>query len=99
MADLAAQGVEQGGGQAGNEGQQRTDVVGEFSVANSGLLQNMPGQNVEIKLRRDAQMSGVGKNRFDQKRMIEDGVARVRIAQEIDQGNAVSSESGKGCER
>ena len=56
---------------AGKGFEQRTDVIGEFAVADSSLLQNMSRENVEIKLRRNMQVSGVTKNRFDQTRMIE----------------------------
>ena len=34
-------------------------------------------------------MSGVGKNRFDQTRMVENGIARFGVAQKIDQRNTV----------
>src|SRR5947207_1626285 len=42
-------------------------------------------------------MSGVGKNRFDQARVIKNGVARFRVAQKIDQRNAVTARTGEGA--
>src|SRR5438093_13750614 len=39
--------------------QQRSDIITELAIANPALLQNMPGQNVKIKLRRYPQMPAV----------------------------------------
>ena len=70
---------------AGKSFKQRSDIIAKFAVANAGLLQNVSGENVEIKLGRDVEMPRVGKNGLDQPRMIENRVARFRITQEIDQ--------------
>ena len=43
-------------------------------------------------------MSGVGKNRFDQARMIEHRVARFRIAQEIDERNLIVRRTRQGAD-
>ena len=58
----------------------------------------MAGQNVEIKLGRNAELAAVGENRFDQAWMIEDGIARFRIAQKIDQRNVIALRAGKGAD-
>ena len=60
------------------------DVIAKFTIGDAGLLENVPGKHVKIKLRRDLKMSGVRKNRVDQPRMIENRIARLRIAQKID---------------
>ena len=39
--------------------EQRRDIIAKLPIANPALLQNVPGQNVKIKLRRDPQMSAV----------------------------------------
>src|ERR1700682_6091471 len=70
--------------------QNRSDVIAKFTIGDAGLLENVPGQDVKIKLRRDLKMSGVRKNRVDQPRMIENRIARFRIAQEIDKRNVVA---------
>ena len=38
---------------------QRCDIVAQLSIADPALLQNVPGENIKIKLRRDPQMSAV----------------------------------------
>jgi hypothetical protein len=38
---------------------QRCDIVAQLSIADSTLLQNVPGQNIKIKLRGNSQMSAV----------------------------------------
>ncbi len=70
---------------AGKGFQKRSDVIAKFAVADSGLLQNVAGKHVEIKLRRNAQVRRVGQDRFDQLRMIEHRIARFGITQKIDQ--------------
>jgi hypothetical protein len=69
--------------------QQRRDVVAELAVADSALLQNVPGQNVKIELRRYPQMSAVIQDCINQSRMIENGIARFDIAQKIDKRDLV----------
>src|ERR1700730_11279756 len=59
--------------------QKRTDIVGKFPITDPGLLQDVTGQDVKIELRRDVQLSGVGKDCFDQKRMIENAIARFGV--------------------
>ena len=68
----------------------RDHVIAKFSVADPALLQNVPGQNVEIKLRRDPQMSAVIQDRFNQSGMIENRIPRFDIAQKIDQRDLIS---------
>ena len=70
--------------------QQRTNIVAQFAIADAGLLQDMPRQHIKIELRRNLKMSGVRKNRVDQLWMIENRIARFRIAQKIDKRNLVS---------
>ena len=41
--------------------EQRRDVIAQFAIADPALLQNVPGQNIKIKLRRYPQMSAVDK--------------------------------------
>src|SRR6266550_5292976 len=69
---------------------QRRDIIAKFAVADSALLQNVTGENIKIKLRRYPQMFAIGQNSLDQSRMIENGIARFDIAQEIDQRNLIS---------
>ena len=45
--------------------EKRTDVIAKFTIADAGLLEDVSGEDVKIKLRRNVQMAGVGKNRFD----------------------------------
>jgi hypothetical protein len=65
--------------------EQRSDIIAKFTIADAGLLQDVSGENIKIELGRDVEMSRVGKNRFDQARMIENGIARFGVAQKIDQ--------------
>src|SRR5437667_11948833 len=39
--------------------EQRPDIIAKLSVADPALLQNVPSQNVKVKLRRDPQMPAV----------------------------------------
>ena len=64
---------------------QRPDIITKLAVADSALLQNVPGENVKVKLRRYPQMSAVIQDRVHQSWMIEDGITRFDIAQKIDQ--------------
>ena len=75
--------------------EQRANIIAKFAIADPGLLQDVPGQDVKVKLRRDVEMSRIGKNGLDQARMIENGVARCRVAQQIDQRNAVAARAAK----
>src|SRR2546425_12870157 len=43
-------------------------------------------------------MSRVGKNGFNQTRMVENGIARFGVAQKIDQGNAVAARAREGAD-
>src|SRR5437762_3908541 len=70
--------------------QQRSDVIAQFAITDPALLQNVPGQNIKIKLRRYPQMFAIGQNSLDQSRMIENGIARFNIAQKIDKRNLIS---------
>ena len=65
--------------------EQRADIIGEFSITDSSLLQDMSCEDVKIKLRRDPKMSAVAENRFDQTRMIENWVQHFCITQKFDQ--------------
>src|SRR5438445_12943018 len=44
--------------------QERADIITQFTVADSGLLQNITCQNVKIELGGNAKMPGVGKDCF-----------------------------------
>lgn len=69
--------------------QQRGNVIAQFPVEDSCLLQNVTGQYVEIELGRDAQMCGIGKNRVDEPGMIENGITDFGIAEKINQRNVI----------
>ena len=45
--------------------EKRTDVIAKFAIADASLLEDVSSEDVKIKLRRNVQMAGVGKNRFD----------------------------------
>jgi hypothetical protein len=78
--------------------EERADIIAKFTIADAGLLQNVSGEDVKIKLGRDVEMSRIGENGFNQSRMVENRVARFRIAQKIDQGNAVVPRAGEGAD-
>jgi len=69
--------------------EQRRHVIAQFTITDPALLQNVPGQHIKIKLRRNPQMSAIAQNGFDQSRMIENGIARFEIAQKIDKGDLI----------
>jgi hypothetical protein len=60
---------------------QRRDIIAKLAVADPPLLEDVPGQNVKIKLGRYPKMPAVTQDRVDQSRMVEDGIARFDIAQ------------------
>src|SRR5437899_10010871 len=70
--------------------EQRPDIVAKLAVADPALLQNVPGQNIKIKLRRNPQVSAIAQNGVDQSRMVENGIARFDITQKIDKRNLIS---------
>ena len=49
----------------------------------------MPGENVKVKLRRYSQLAAVIQNRVNQPGMIENGIARLDIAQQIYERNLI----------
>src|SRR5439155_12403547 len=69
--------------------EQRRHVIAKLPVADSALLQDVPGQNVKVKLRRYPQMSAVIQDCVHQSWMIENRIARFDIAQKIDQRNLI----------
>ncbi len=75
--------------------EQRADVIAKFAIANAGLPQDVPGENIKIELGRDVEMARIGKNGLDQARMIENRVAGFRVTEKINQGNAIAA---RACE-
>ena len=69
--------------------QQRRDVIAKLPVSDSALLQDVASEYIKVKLRRDVQLAAVIQNSVDQPRMIQNGIARFDIAQEIDKRNLV----------
>src|ERR1700736_727745 len=64
--------------------QNGSDVIAKFTIGDAGLLENVPGKHIKIKLRRNLKMSGLRKNRVDQPWMIDNRIACLHIAQKID---------------
>ena len=77
--------------------QERSDVIAEFAIGDSGLLQDVTGEDVKIKLRGNREMTGVGEDRIDQARMIEHDIARLGIAEQIDQRNLIGLRTRQGA--
>ena len=69
--------------------QQRRDVIAKLPVPDSALLQDVASEYIKVKLRRDVQLAAVIQNSVDQPRMIQNGIARFDIAQQIDKRNLV----------
>src|SRR5262245_7939876 len=69
--------------------QQGGNIIAKLSISDSALLQNVPSKHVKIKLRRNPKMPAIVQNRVDQPRMIQDGIACLDVAQQIDQRNLV----------
>ena len=69
--------------------QQRRNVIAKLPVPDSALLQHVPSEHVKVELRRDVQLAAVVQNSVDQPRMIQNGIARFDIAQQIDKRNLV----------
>jgi hypothetical protein len=64
--------------------EQRRDVVAQLPIRDPSLPQDMPREHVEVELRGDRKMPRVRQDRIDQPRMIEDRVARLAVAEEVD---------------
>src|SRR5215211_412531 len=75
--------------------QKGSDIIAQFPIVNAGVPQDVPRQDVEVEVRRDGEVPGLRKDRLDQTWMIEDGVARLRIAQELDQRDIVGRRTGE----
>src|SRR6266576_5557944 len=69
--------------------QQRRNVIAKLSVSDSALLQDVASEHVKVKLRRNPKMSALVQNSVDQPRVIQNGIARFDITQQIDKRNLV----------
>ena len=69
--------------------QQRRDVIAKLPVPDTALLQDVASEYIKVKLGRDVQLAAVIQNSVDQPRMIENGIARFDVAQQIDKRNLV----------
>ena len=76
-------------GAIGESLQQRCDVICEHAIVEPCFFQDVPGQNVEVELRRDAQRRAVFQEALEQPRMIEDRIARISIGQEVNEVDGV----------
>ena len=70
---------------AGKSFEERSDVIAQLAIGDSDISQDVTREHVKIKVRRDAKLTGIGKNRVNQPRIIENGVARFRVAQQLDE--------------
>ena len=75
--------------------EKRPDIIRELAIGDVGPLQDMPGQDVEVKGGGDREMPGVGQNRLDQARMIEHSVARLGVTEEVDERNLIVRRAGQ----
>ena len=55
------------------------DIIAELPVFDPDVAQDVARQDVKIKVGRDLKLSGVGKDRIDQSRIIEHGVAGLGV--------------------
>jgi hypothetical protein len=78
--------------------EQRRDIIAELPVFDPDVVQDMACENVEIEMRRDLELSRVGKDRIDQSRIIEHGIAGFCVAQEVDQGNMIRLGAGENAD-
>jgi hypothetical protein len=69
--------------------QKRRDIIAELAIGDTNVAENVPGQDIKIKMRRNPKLTGTGKDRVHQARIIQDTVAGFGIAEKIDQGNVV----------
>src|SRR5436190_24316403 len=67
--------------------EQRTDVIAQFAIADSGVTQDVSRQHIEVELGRDAQLAIIAKNGLHQARGIKNGIAGLGIGQKIDEGD------------
>ena len=77
--------------------EQRRDVIAELPVLDPDIAQDMARQDIKIKVRRDLELSRVGKDRIDQPRIIEHGIARLGVAEQVDQGNMIRLGTGENA--
>lgn len=78
--------------------QERSDVIAELAIGDADIAQDMTGQDIKIKVRRNLELAGVGEDRVDQARIIEDAVARFGVAEEIDEGNVIGLGPGQSAD-
>src|SRR5207249_9302136 len=72
---------------AGKILEEGTDIIAQFAVANSGVAQNISGQNIEVELGGDPELAVIAQNGLHQARRIDNGIASLGIGQQIDQGD------------
>ena len=75
--------------------EKRGDVIAQLAIRDSDVAQDVAREHIKIKMRRDPELAGSGKNRFDQPRRIEDRVARFGVAEQIDQRNVIGLRPGE----
>jgi hypothetical protein len=77
--------------------EQRRDVIAQLPVGDPDIAQDMAGQDIKIKMGRDLELPCVGKDRIDQARIIEHGIAGLGVAEEVDQGNVIGLGTGENA--
>ncbi len=69
--------------------EQRRDVITQLSVGDADVAQDMARQDIKIKMGRDLELTGIGKDGVDEARIIQNRIACVGIAEEINQRDVI----------
>ena len=64
-------------------------VIAELAIVNPRFAQDVARQDIKIEMRRDSELARPGKNRLHYSGVIEHRIARVRVAQQIDERNVI----------
>ena len=78
--------------------EERRDVIAELAIGDADVAQDMARQDIKIKVRRNLEVSRVRKDRVDQPRIIQNGIARFRVAEKIDQRDVIRLRPGQNAD-
>src|SRR4051794_15720230 len=78
--------------------EQGTHVITELAISNPNIAENVPGQDIKIKVGRDLKMAGPGKDRLDETRIIEHRIAGFGIREQIDEGDVIRLDPGESAD-
>ena len=82
----------------GKRFQERSNVITDLAIGYADVTEDVPGQDVKVKMRRDLEMAGSGKDGLNQARIIENRIAGFGIGQEVDERDTIGLRPGQSAD-